>query len=311
MGSKRTVLEKADLAVSDLTTEGGYLLPKQAAKFIKRLTNEAKLMPLCTVVPMPSPQFPIETIGFGERVLRRGAERTALSQAQRSRPTMTKVDMDAKLFKAEIRISYESLEDNLEQAAIQNTIMGLLTERVAFDMDELAVISDTAGADPDLNVIDGILVQATSHTPSNSSSTLDADFLNAVFKAMPKQWRRMKSSFKFLTSENAEQDYRHSLVDRETVVGEKFLLDDVPTTYRGIQVVPIPSFPEDLGGGSDETVVILTDPKNIYFGIWRKIRVETDKDITAGEIIIVVTLRYDVKYAIEDAVVKGIEVTAS
>ncbi len=310
MGVKRTVLEKADLALSDLIGEGGYLLPKQAAKFIKRLTEEAKLMPLATVVPMPSPEFPIETIGFGSRVLRAGAERTALTETQRSRPTMTKVDMNAKLFKAEVRLSYETLEDNLEQAGLQNTIMGLLTERVAFDMDDAAVNSDTASADPDLAQFDGLLKQATSHTPTNSDSELDSDFLNVMIKAMPVQWRRNKSNFKYLTSENAEQDYRDSLGQRETAWARDFLLDDVPARYNGIPVEAIPAFPETLGGGN-ETNVLLTDPKNIYFGIWRKIRVETDKDISAGELIIVVSVRFDVKFAIEDAVVKGTDVTVS
>jgi hypothetical protein len=42
--------------------------------------------------------------------------------------------------------------------------------------------------------------------------------------------------------------------------------------------------------------------------VWRKIRIETDKDISAGELIIVATLRFDVKYAIEDAVVKAVNV---
>jgi hypothetical protein len=64
-------------------------------------------------------------------------------------------------------------------------------------------------------------------------------------------------------------------------------------------------FPENLGGGTDETVVLFCDPKNITFGIQRSIRLETDKDISAGEIIMVMSTRWDVKYAHEPAVVKA------
>jgi hypothetical protein len=46
-------------------------------------------------------------------------------------------------------------------------------------------------------------------------------------------------------------------------------------------------------------------------GIWRKILLETDKDISAGVLIIVATLRFDVRYQVEDAVVKVTEVLNS
>ena len=53
---------------------------------------------------------------------------------------------------------------------------------------------------------------------------------------------------------------------------------------------------------------VLFDPKNINVGIWRNIRLETDKDISEGVLIIVATMRFDVKYAEETASVKGINV---
>jgi len=62
--------------------------------------------------------------------------------------------------------------------------------------------------------------------------------------------------------------------------------------------------PEDLGGGNDSTEMILTDPKNVNVGIWRNIRVETDKDVSAGVVIIVATLRFDTKLAEEPAAVQ-------
>jgi hypothetical protein len=68
----------------------------------------------------------------------------------------------------------------------------------------------------------------------------------------------------------------------------------------------VPLFPENLGTGSNCTNILLTDPKNINIGVWRNIRIETDKDISEGVLIIVATLRFDVKYAEETAVVKAI-----
>ena len=79
------------------------------------------------------------------------------------------------------------------------------------------------------------------------------------------------------------------------------------TGGSGVPIIDVPLFPETLGSG-DETVVLLTDPKNINVGIWRRITIETDKDITAGTLVIVATLRFDVKYAEERATAKATNV---
>ena len=54
--------------------------------------------------------------------------------------------------------------------------------------------------------------------------------------------------------------------------------------------------------------MLLTDPKNINVGIWRQVRLETDKDISEGVVKIVATLRFDFKYVEETAVVKATHV---
>ena len=301
----RSLIQKADLALQDLITDGGYLLPKQAAEFIKRMVKQAKLMPMSTVRPLPSPKFPLENIGFAGRILRAGGERTALTLAQRAKPTTGKVEMDAQLFKAEVRLSDETVEDNLERGRFVETVREMMAQQVAADMDELALISDTASSDPDLAKFDGLLKQATSHTYDAGGATLDATVLKAGLRLVPDQYMRDPSMWRYLTSLKGEQDYRHTLSQRGTVMGDRYLIEDVPAKYAGISVEDIPVFPNNLPSGGNKTAVLLTNPKqNVYFGIWRQIKFETDRDISAGEIIIVVTLRYDVKFAIEDSVVK-------
>ena len=50
----RTILEKADLALADLTGGGGILQPAQAQKFMRLLIKQSVLMQMATVVPMSS-----------------------------------------------------------------------------------------------------------------------------------------------------------------------------------------------------------------------------------------------------------------
>ena len=84
----RTILQKADLALSDLTTGGGMLLPAQAQKFLRILINEAVVLKQATVVPMRSPKQFVEKIRFANRILRAGSEAVALPVADRARPDL-------------------------------------------------------------------------------------------------------------------------------------------------------------------------------------------------------------------------------
>jgi hypothetical protein len=127
-------------------------------------------------------------------------------------------------------------------------------------------------------------------------------------KTLPSEYLRDKSAMRYLTSVDADLDYRNTLAERATAVGDKFLEGDAPVLYSGVPVQPIPLFPENLGAGSDQTVILLCNPKNIHVGIWRQIRIESDRDISEGTLKIVATLRFDVKFAEETGVAKAINV---
>ncbi len=126
--------------------------------------------------------------------------------------------------------------------------------------------------------------------------------------SLPSEYLRDKRSMRFLTSVDADLDYRNTLAERATAVGDKFLEGDSPVLYSGVPIMPVPLFPENLGAGANQTSVLLCNPKNIHVGIWRNIRVESARDISEGALKIVATLRFDVKWAEEPAVAKAINV---
>lgn len=302
----RTILQKADLALADLTSGGGLLQPAQAQKFIRILIQESVLLKQGTVVPMRSPKQLIEKIRFGGRILRAGTEATALAAGDRSKPDLSNVELDAQLFKAEVRLNNEVLEDSIERGALRQTIMQLMGESISRDMEEVLIQGDKTSADPFLAKIDGILKLAAANVVDAGGATTNKSIFRDMLKAMPSEYLRNKKQMRFFTSVNSEIDYRDSLAERATVVGDKFLETDTPVAYSGVPVLDVPLFPENLGAGNDETNVLLTDPKNVNIGIWRNIRIETDKDVSEGVLIIVATLRFDVKFAEDTAVVKTI-----
>ena len=136
-------------------------------------------------------------------------------------------------------------------------------------------------------------------------------------KALPSQYLRVKKSMSFLTSVDTELNYRDTLARRETVGGDKWIETDVPVLYSGIPIRSIPLFPESLPAPlpppdpaappgaplppvpRNRTAVVLANPKNLQVGIWRKVRIETWRDISAGVLRIVATLRFDTKWGDE------------
>jgi len=302
--SNRSILAKADLKINDLLTDGGILPEAAAKRFLQVAVKNAVILPVATVVPMKSREQRIDLFRFQNRILRPGQEATALPEADRSKPNLYKATLSVKLFKGEIRLNKEVLEDNIESENFQDSIMDAAGKAVARDIDELVANGDTASADPFLAQLDGIRKQATSNLVNAAGSTTTKTILKASVKAMPTEHLRDRRAMRFLTSFDSETDYRDSLADRATAVGDRFLLEGVPATYSGIPMLGVPVFPENLGPFTNYTEMLLLDPKNINVGFWRQIEWETDKDIVAGELIIVVSLRMDVKFAFEPAVVK-------
>lgn len=307
----KTILHKADLALSTLQSDGGYLLPVQSAKFIRILIDESKIMKLATVTPMKAPKQPINKIRFASRILRPGQEATQLAEADRAKPDLTALELDAKLFKAEVHLSNEVLEDSIERDELRQTIMQLMGEAISRDMDEIIVQGDTSSGDAYLAQFDGLLKQVTSNIVNAGGQSPNKTIWRDMLKTMPSAFLRNKRLMRYFTSVDAEIMYRDSISDRQTNSGDNALNSDAPCGYSGIPVVDVPLFPENLGLGGDETAAVLTDPKNINVGVWRNIRFETDKNISKGVVIIVATMRFDMKLIEETAAVKAVEIAVS
>ena len=306
MPSNRSILAKADLAVNDLLTDGGYLPEAVAKEFIQVLIKEGVILPLATVPPMKSHKQRIDSFRFASRILRAGAEATALGVADRSKPDLYKETLDVKLFKAEIRLNDEALEDNIEGPNFGQSVVRAAGKASSRDVDEIIANGDTSliGTDTFLGQLDGIRKQATTNIVDALSATTTKTVLKNAIKGMPVEFLKDRLKMRYLTSIDSESDYRDSLADRATALGDQFLAEGVPAKYNGIPMVGVPVFLDNLGSPAKHTDMLLLDPKNINVGFWRKIRFETDRDIVAGELIIVISLRFDVKFAFEPAVVK-------
>lgn len=297
MTDSRRIIEKADLAVSQMVSDGGYLNPEQSDTFYRKLIDEPTLISRVRTVQMNSPKMNIDSIGFGSRILRAApASGTALDAADRVRPAFGQIQLDTEEVIAEVHIPYDALEDSIERGNLENTIMQMLTGRVSLDLEELLINGDTTSADSYLALFDGALALA-GHTVDGSALTaINKDVFKSALQEMPTQFLRNLNAMSFMMSWHNTFEYRDALADRATGAGDDFYLNR-PTVYAfGVPIVPAALMPNDE--------VLFTYPQNLIFGIQRDIMIETDKDIRARNLIVVLTMRIAIEAEESDAIVK-------
>lgn len=298
MKDSRSIIEKADLAVSNLISDGGYLNPEQANKFIDIVIDQPTIIKQVRVVRMGAPKRKIEKIGFGSRILRAApASGTELTSGLRSRPDLGLIELETKEIIAEVWLPYDVLEDNIEKAGLENTIMAKIAERASLDLEELIILGDTSSVDEYLALTDGIIeLTPTSNVVDGSGIT---DVTKTLFKTaiqyMPTKYLRNIGLMNYYTSHHVETEYRDSLASRATDLGDEKVTGRTPCYAYGIKLDPCALMPNNK--------LALTYANNIVWGIQRDIMIETDRDIRKRVLIIVLTMRCDVKLEQPDACV--------
>lgn len=296
--SNKKLLQKADIALSDLTSDGGLLNPEQANTFLRKMIVQPTLMNSVRVVGMGAPTRKINKIGFGSRILRAATAGQALAANKRAKPTTEQVELTAKEVMATVYLPYDVLEDNIERAnaannessntgpgGLRQTIIELIAERAATDIEEMGLLSDTASGDADLALQDGYLKVAedNSNVVDHAGASISKALFKAGKKSMPKQYLRNVNRMRHYISVDQETEYRDTLADRATALGDKMVEGTTQAYAYGGAVTPIPQMPDSKG--------LYCDPLNLIFGIYRDISMEYDKDIEARVYKIVLTAR--------------------
>ena len=305
------IVRRADLALADLTADGGLLNPMQQNTFIRNIIDQPTILREVRTVPMNAPQMQINKIGFGSRILKpapqtggsgsgtTGAdpiEPRHLALADRSKTDLGQVVLNTKEIIAEVHIPDEVLEDNIERGDLQNTILALIAERAALDLEELIIQGDTASGDTYLALLDGVLKLSTSNVVDAGGAPVSVDVFNDQKKALPTRFRRNLSSLRFYNSMDVESDYRVQVASRGTDLGDAVLTGNAPVPVLGVPLRGVALMPNASG--------LLINPQNIIWGVQRNIRIERDRDIRARVWIIVLTVRVALNIEEVDAVVK-------
>lgn len=299
MSTNRQIVEKTLMTLDQLKDSGGYLNPMQSEEFIRLMTDQPTIANVIRTVPMNSPQMEINKLGFDQRILRRApAEGEYLGKEKRAVPKTDQIKLDTKKVIAEVHLPYDVLEDNIERGNLEQSVMALISTHASRDLEELIITGDEDSGDEYLSLLDGVLKQSVSHVVDLSDET---DVTKTVFKAgvkaMPNKYMGRRADMRFFVSPDVETEYVDSLAGRETTLGDNKIQQWTPSRAYGVPVIPAALMPDDN--------YFFTFPQNVVWGVQRNIMIETDRDIRNQTVVIVLTMRMDVKIEEEDAVVKA------
>jgi hypothetical protein len=295
--SNQSLIARADLALSDLTANGGMLQPEQANTFIDMILEQPTILKQVRQIRMNAPERKINRIGFDSRILRAAVQTGGAKDdgdndryvraADRAKPTTSQITLNTKEVIAEVRLPYEALEDNIEGQSLESHIMRLIAERAAVDLEEFGLAADTGSGDSFLALQDGWLKRMTPHVVNNLAAGCNPDLFTAGLLAMPQKYLRNLAMLRHFVSVANTIKYRQNISARQTGYGDSALQQDIPIFGQGVKVEAAPMLAA-VGVGSSG---FLTYPQNLIFGIQRDVRIETDKDIRSREYIIVLTAR--------------------
>lgn len=307
------ITTKADLALSDLANGGGILLRQQSNRFIRKIIDAPRLTKDCRTVIMNGPEMQLNKIGFGQRVLRAARNSSnqrngpysvgqrALTEAERAKPDFGRVNLNTSEIIAEINLPYEALEDNIEKSQLQDTILSILADRVALDIEELMIKGDRDNLnDPYLALQDGVLAMSNSNIVNHGGQGMSVDLFKNMAKAVPTQYLDMLTNYRTYVAPYREIDYRAQVGQRQTALGDAIISGKTAPTIMGVPIAGASHMPMDTA--------ILTIPQNIILGVQRKINIEFDKDIRERVYIIVLTMRIATGIEEEEMLVKAVNI---
>ena len=168
------------------------------------------------------------------------------------------------------------MRGGLKHGALNADIETQLFRRVASNVSDVILNSDTAFTDADANkqavlaLQDGLIKQAANNPfdttnggtgahidPAGAAQPVNKDTLSEMYKGLPNQYKTDKSQLAYVMSLNNEECLRNTVSDRQTELGDRFHNGASSFMIGGIPVVGDPHIPDN--------VVLLSNPRNMIF----------------------------------------------
>lgn len=272
----------------DMESGKALLNPEQLGQFLRAATIKNTILSEADFKLMKSFKKNLNRVGINGTVLQSGYTKTGETNENL---TAADVDfganeLDVVKLKALCQIEDDEKEDNLEQAMFEQTLLTMMGERLGEDLELWALFADsTISYDTNnlLSTTDGWIKLC-----ENKLSTADSDFdveqdtvesmFDAMLYKMPFRFRQNRSTLRFYVPYEVEDAYRNILKSRGTTLGDSTQTGFNQLQYKGIPVVHCPTLDHEIGRDIDDTATsILTNPKNLAYGVWKNLSIEPER----------------------------------
>jgi hypothetical protein len=305
---------------------------EQVREFLKLMAAPQVMLSKVRTVTSGAAKWQESILAFTNRIARGGIEGVRLADTtnqERTKPLTGIVEISTVLLRAEIPVSDEVIEDNVEGSSLVTDIEALITDRFGLDIEELMMNADPTSADNYLTLLPngGWVYQAKNgkyggngiYAPNAVDSTSIGQDYQEIFRrlisAVPVRYLRgIRANGAYFVPERLAIKYRDLLASRGTSYGDIMLTGQNELTYQGIPIVGVPAL--DLAGdvnptaGSASTAqptavttsnILLSDSSNLYAGFHRQMKFETWRDPREGVTSFIVTARVDAEVAVPNA----------
>jgi HK97 family phage major capsid protein len=315
MSQEYSIEKFTDLAVSGLAP-GGKLQDDQSDTFYVKVFDKPGLVQDVRRVQMKSDTMNINKIALGSDIVRPGptgtppyivdgvgetfAANRVLASADRFSPTFEQVVLTSKEYMAEIFITDDIMENNLEQEDIVGIVSDLAAARIRLEMEKHFIIGDTANGalDPAYRLQNGVLKRTTTNVVDHAGADVNLDLFANLQLALPTRYAQNMGSMKFYLHNYKEIAWRQVLAARGTSLGDQTTVGAPSLGAMGVPLATAATMPLDQ--------VLYADPKNLIIGFQREVRLETERRARDRGTFFIWTYKAAFQIEEEPALVKAI-----
>lgn len=301
---------------------------EKEAKFVEEMQKATVMMDASRYIGMKADKKDIDRITM-EIDLEDGSRNASTGNI-----TLTDQDpdfyvnqLDAEKLMAKWRLTYETLEDNIEQGTLESTVTRLGGNASGRSLERIFIFGNkdlTAGVNvpSGYTCIDGwvqkvdsdqILYGGGSSSARDFNPTDIDNMLTAMYDAQDPDY--LDGAVYYLPRAKVST-YRRSLKSKDSPLGDQAVLSNGELTFEGIPVRGVPALDNPVRNATFaanicKEVAFLGRPNNFVHGLKRGITVETDKDVENQMYKFITSLRGDCHFEDETKLVMAMPSTTA
>ncbi len=304
MGGLETVEER--VLGSGLFATGGKLPAEVADAFIDFVIEQQATLSRVVTVRMNAPEGHTDELRVAVRKIRKAVEAVAppvADSVSTKRRTLTTVET---ILAEDITMTL--LEDAIERAGTEGHIARIIATAFGNDSNDLVWNGDEASSDPFILINDGLLKKLQNSVDGDvtdsdeAASTTNSQVLQNLLTKMPDQFLG-RTDHAYWMAVTFAQRYADEVSKRETTLGDQVLIQGFPALrFFGIPIVPETHIKSASRRG------ILTPTTNLFWGVQRVFRIDSEFQPRRRVIEYTLSARTDVEYATGVPVVNGFDI---